>query len=108
MVSHPDCCIVNEFTKNVCHGPASISLSSLRKSLLIIATLQLWHFYCIPAPLFFQALLHAVADISNAAEGGSSVAGVPAVLDNPAVAGVPDIAGVPVWLGPYCCRFHIP
>jgi hypothetical protein len=47
MVSHPECCIVNEFTKNVCHAPASISLSSLRKSMLIIATLQqLWHFCC--------------------------------------------------------------
>ena len=42
-------------------------------------------FLLLPAPLLFQALLHAVADISAAAEGVLSVAGSPAVL---CVAGV--------------------
>jgi hypothetical protein len=80
MVSHPECCIVNEFTKNVCHAPASNFSQFPSKVLADNSDPSAVAFLLLLASLLFQALLHAVAGISTAAEEVPSVAGSASVL----------------------------
>ncbi len=52
MVSHPECCIVNEFTKNVLPWQSKHFSQFPSKVLAVNESLQLWHFCCYRLPFF--------------------------------------------------------